>query len=75
MTVIDLTPRLAAARRNRKTDRAIGCSAPVSDLFAAQLRLALLPTLVGCLLAEEFGRYSQALIGLTGTPPGGRKPS
>jgi hypothetical protein len=74
MTVIDLTPRLAAARRKRKTDRAIAWSAPFSDLFAAQMRLALLPTLFGCLLTEELGRYAQAMLGVAAAPPPARKP-
>lgn len=74
MTVIDLTPRLAAARRKRKTDRAVAWSMPLSDLFAAQLRLALLPTLFGCLLAEELGRCAQAMLGFTVRPPLATKP-
>lgn len=60
MTVLDLNPRLAAAKRRRRAERLGAYGSGSAELAAAQLRLMFLPALFGCVLLDELTRYMEA---------------
>ena len=64
VNVIEFEPRLTAARLRRQRDAPTRVSDPAGDLIEAQLRLAMIPTLVGHMLCDEWARYWSAMLGI-----------
>ena len=64
MNVIDLKPQLAAARLRRQGGAPDPALAPTIELIEAQLRLAMVPALVGQMLCDEWARYWNAMLGI-----------
>lgn len=64
MAVLDLRPRLAAIRRKRFLRRYGVMPFPpaASSLYAANLRLALLPVMLAYVWADEMRRYTMAML-------------
>lgn len=64
MAVLDLRPRLAANRRRRFLRRRGVTSLPpaASSIYAAKLRLALLPMMLAYVWADEVRRYSETMM-------------
>jgi len=72
VTILDLTPRLAAARRKQQAERPVSrnLSAGSAELVAAQMRFLLLPPAIALVMLDELGRYMDAMFSLSGAAPG-----
>ncbi|HJQ18056.1 MAG TPA: hypothetical protein VJ859_13785 [Allosphingosinicella sp.] len=64
MNVIDFEPRLTAAKQRRQGDASRPASDPAVHLIEAQLRLAMIPALLGHMLCDEWDRYWSAMLGI-----------